>query len=103
MTGTLDGARKRLEKETSEDRHLRMSELGKISAIKRQSKPEAFKKRMGKIGKISGKGGFASEKIGEDGLTGPQRAKSAQLKAVQVRAENMNHKGVSDENSEVST
>ena len=42
---------------------------------------EDFYKKIGKTGgKHSMNGGFASEKIGEDGLTGPERARVAGYK-----------------------
>lgn len=47
-----------------------------------------FYKRIGKLaggGKHIIQGGFASQKVGADGLTGPQRAKQASKLSAEVR------------------
>lgn len=50
----------------------------KAAATNRRKHGDDFYSRIGKDGgKKSGNGGFASMKIGDDGLTGPQRAQKA--------------------------
>lgn len=56
MAGTLEGNRK-------------------VAKVNRKRHGEDFYKRIGAMGGRKSKtGGFASKKIGSDGLTGPQRA-----------------------------
>lgn len=65
MSGTPEGARKRIEK------------------LKELHGPDYFKVQTSHAGKHTKRGGFASEKVGKDGLTGRQRAKIAGRKGGQ--------------------
>lgn len=71
MSGTKEGARKRLEK------------------LRKEHDPEWFKQNASKAGKAGGNGkGYASEKVGKDGLTGRQRAALAGKKGGQLSSAN---------------
>lgn len=101
MTGSLEGAKNRMQKETPEERLERMRELGLRSQQRLREKytPEQLKARMAAMGKKGKTGGFASEKIGPDGLTGPQRAKAASQKGIEARMAHINNQGANNETS----
>lgn len=61
----------------------------KAAETNKQKYGEDFYRKMGqKGGKVSRGGGFGSTKPGDDGLTGPERARLAGHKGGLVKAEN---------------
>lgn len=73
----------------------------KASANNKARYGEDFYKRIGKAGgKISKTGGFASDKIGPDGLSGRERASSMGVKGGSISRKSGPHKKISVATSE---
>lgn len=57
----------------------------KAAQTMRNKDPDHFKTIGSKGGKISRNGGFASDIVGEDGMTGKERARAAGILGAQTR------------------